>query len=194
MKTKAKLGITCLIATLIAGSANATDCAAWPRFSSSEAYLTPLSVEVSKVGEFFSSYEYSQGIQFTSEMRGSELWLDIVEFPGTTTAAGAPRVVMQIGRLVKDDFETLVLSEDGEGLFAISEDNLRNIGCQFIWGREGGQNPIALIRELYKQMEYYETRLPLSTRWNGSLLGDTTLAMTLNNDLVLPKWVVSAIQ
>ncbi len=182
------------ITMVFSATANATSCLNWPRFFSTEDYLEPLSIDVSQVGSFFSTYVHSEGIQFASEMRGNELWVDITKYPGTTTAAGALRAIMQMGRLVSDDFDTLVLADDGVGLFAISEPKLRDIGCQFIWGRKGGQNPIALMRDLFQGMEYYETRQPLSTRWNGSLLGDSNLAVTLNNEVLVPEWVLNSVK
>lgn len=180
--------------TTVATTASATDCSAWSRFSTNRAYLEPLSVDTSEVGSFFSSYKYAGGVQLSSEMRSDELWIDITEFPGDTTAAAASRIVMQIGRLVEDDFNALVLAEGQTGLFRVPEPELRRIGCQFIWGIEGGENPIALMRELFKSMEHYETGKPVSTNWNGSLLGDTTLALDINNTLFLPKWVMSAVR
>ncbi len=45
------------------------------------------------------------------------------------------------------------------------------------WGREGGQNPIALMRDLYKSMRHYETDQLITTHFKGLLLGDTDLAL-----------------
>jgi hypothetical protein len=134
------LAVITTVLTITASTASATDCSKWSRFSTNREYLEPLSVDSAEVGSFFSSYEHAGGVQLSSELRGDELWLDITEFPGNTTAAAAPRIVMQVGRLVKDDFKVLVLAEDQTGLFAIPEPELRRIGCQFIWGIEGGEN------------------------------------------------------
>lgn len=174
---------------LAAGSA-AASCAEWPRFSTSEGYLEPLSVPAAEIGPHLSASGWTNDVTFASELRGDELWLDITSFPGNSTAAAAPRAILQTGRLAQDGFERLVLAEDGVGLFVIDRPALREIGCQFIWGREGGENPIHLMRILYKSMRHYDGR-PLSTAWTGSLLGDTTLMADINNEILIPAWVLS---
>lgn len=180
--------------TLLASPALATDCSAWSRFSSTEEYLEPLSIPAAQIGEFLTKSPHSQGIVFSSKRHGEEIWLDIVSYPGDTTAAGASRALMQTGRLAGDDFETLVLTDNGQPLFAFSEPDLRNVGCRFIWAREGGENPIALMRELFKSMKDYNSMRPISNAFNGSLMGDSMTAMSLNNDVLVPKWVMSAVQ
>ncbi|WP_154667701.1 hypothetical protein [Leisingera caerulea] len=186
-------GMTLAAILATAAPAFATGCDAWPQFSSNDPYLEPLSVPAKDVGEHLSDWEWSEGMQFTSRLHGSELWLDITHFPGNTTAAGVSRSVMHLGRVADEDFATLVLAEGDTGLFSISEPELRAIGCQFIWGKEGGQNPIALLRELYKALRHYETGAPLSSGFTGHLLGDSTLALELNNKIVLPQWAMSAV-
>jgi len=178
---------------LSATSAEATSCSSWPQFSSTEGYLEPLSVPAGKIGDHLSASPHMDELKFTSELRDTELWLDIVDLPGEATAAAVPRAIMMTGRLTDDSFDTLVLMDQGQGIFALSEPDLRAIGCQFIWGREGGQNPIALMRDLYRSMTDYPTGLPLSTAFNGSLMGDTMLAVRLNNEQLVPKWALSAL-
>jgi hypothetical protein len=165
------------------------DCSAWPRFASTEEYLKPLSVEAVAIGPHLSASEYTQGVELHSEIRGDELWLDVVKYPGTTSAAIAPALIMRVGRLADDNFQSLVLAHEGNGLFKIERGDLRKIGCRFIWGREGGENPIVLMRELYQKLTYYETGAPLSRSFTGSLMGDTGLALNLNNEIVLPAWI-----
>lgn len=183
-----------LYVSSLAGPAAATDCAQWARFSSTQEYLQPLAVPADRIGSHLSASEWSSGVEIESEMHGDELWIDITSFPGDTTAAAGPRAIMMVGRLADESFSHLVLSDAGTGLFAISEPDIRSIGCQFIWGVEGGQNPIALMREMYAAMTHYGTGQPLSTRWNGNLLGDTTIAINVNNEIVLPGWVMSAVE
>lgn len=186
-----------ILAILLASSAAqaaAADCAAWPRFTSSEPYLEPLSVPAAEIGAHLTASSGSNGVRFSSEMRGRDLWLDIIHFPGQTTAATAPAAIMRTGRLADDSFDRLILSHDGTGLFAIDRAPLRNIGCRFIWGREGGENPIALLRELFKDLTYYETGQSLGTGFNGSLLGDTQLALQLNIEVLLPAWVLKDVR
>lgn len=185
--------IPSIIVTFWALEAHATDCDNWPQFSSTEAYLEPLSVNAGDMGDHMNNWEWSDGVQFSTELRDEELWLDILSFPGEASAAVAGRTIMQIGRLASEDFDRLVLADDGTGLFLIEKPDLRRIGCQFIWGREGGQNPIALIRDMYRSLAHYPSGAPLSTAFTGSLMGDTSLALKLNNEVLIPKWAVSAI-
>lgn len=174
--------------------AKATDCNNWVRFSTNAEYLKPISVPAKKIGAHLTESIWSEGIRFDSELKGRELWLDVTYFPGNTTAAGAARAIMQVGRLADESFDQLILSEEDIGLFAISEGKLRDIGCRFIWGREGGENPIALMRDLFSALEHYGTGMPLSADFTGSLLGDTSLALDLNNKILVPGWVMSAVQ
>ena len=135
----------CSIAILFsaATAAQATDCSKWPRFSSSEAYLKPLSVPAEDIGEFLTASKFTDGIVFN--------------------------------------------------IFSISQSQIRYIGCRFIWDREGGENPIALIREFYKALSWYPGGRPISTNWTGSLIGDTSLAVSLGNEVVMPQWAISAL-
>mgnify|MGYP006281628591 CR=1 FL=1 len=183
-----------LLLACSAGQAAATDCSAWPRFASSEPYLKPLSVPAAEIGAHLTASSWSDGVEFSSEMRGRDLWLDITHFPGQTSAAAAPAAIMRTGRLADNSFDRLVLSHDGTGLFSINRGPLREIGCRFIWGREGGENPIALLRELYQQLSYYETGQSRGSGFNGSLLGDTHRALQLNNEVLLPAWVIEDVR
>lgn len=178
----------------LATGAQAMDCSEWAHFSSSEEFLEPLSVPAKKIGKHLTSSEYSDGVVFSSRRKGKDVWLDIEKFPGTTTAIAGTRAIMMAGRLMDENFERLVLEDDGKPVFAISEPDLRAVGCQFIWAREGGQNPIALMRELYRAMVWYEDGRPMSAQWNGSLLGDTTLAASLSVDVLMPEWAMSAVE
>ena len=194
MLNKKFLEMTLLCVSCGFPSVSFADCSAWSRFSSTEEYLEPLSVEAGKIGSHLSASEFSQGVEMRSEIRGDELWLDVEKYPGTTSAAIAPSLIMRVGRLADDSFQSLVLAHEGKGLFKIERDDLRKIGCRFIWGREGGENPIALMRELYQGLTYYETGAPLSRSFTGSLLGDTGLTMRLNNEVVLPAWILEDIK
>ncbi len=174
-------------------SAALSDCSAWSKFSSKENYLEPLSVDAAQIGTHLNASKYSQGVILQSEIRGDELWVDVVKYPGTTSAAIAPSLIMRVGRLADDNFGSLVLAHEGKGLFKIQRDDLRTVGCRFIWGREGGENPIALMREMYQGLTYYQSGAPLSRSFTGSLLGDTGLTMRLNNEVVLPAWILEDI-
>ena len=194
MRKTLKTFLSTVAVLMSAHTAQATNCSEWSRFSSSEDYLKPLSVPADQIGPHLSASKWSEGIEFTSRRKGDEIWLDIASYPGTTTAAGGPRAIMMVGRLADESFDRLVLSEEGEGVFAISERDLRSVGCRFIWGRTGGENPIALLREMYPPMVWYENGQPLSTAWDGSLLGDSQRAILIGTEVIIPKWVMSAVQ
>jgi len=185
---------TAVMALGIASGAGATTCEQWSYFSSTEEFLEPLSVSSKKIGKHLTASEYSDGVVFSSRRKGKDVWLDIEKFPGSSSAIASTRALMMAGRLMDENFERLVLEDDGKPIFAISESKLREIGCQFIWSREGGQNPLALMRELYQAMVWYEDGRPMSTLWNGSLLGDTSLAAQLSAQVLMPEWAMSAVE
>ncbi|WP_288929228.1 hypothetical protein [uncultured Maritimibacter sp.] len=184
-----------IISVLIAPTAAfATDCTAWRSFVASEDYLKPLSLSPSEVAVVLNASEYSSGLEVSTELRGQELWLDITLFPGDAPAVAGTAAIMKVGRLVDADFDALVLSDDGTPIFSISEPVSRELGCQFIWGREGGENPIHLMRILMKNLMRYETGKPVATGFTGSLLGDTNLALQINNEVLVPEWAFSSIR
>lgn len=171
----------------------ATDCSAWSRFSSTEEYLSPLSLKPNDLAVALNTSEYSSGLEVSIMQRGTELWLDITRFPGDAPVVTGTAAIMKVGRLLDADFEKIVLADNDTPLFFIEEPVLREIGCQFIWGREGGENPIHLMRILMKNLIRYETGQPVTTGFTGHLLGDTTLAMRINNEVLAPEWAMSAV-
>lgn len=182
-------------ALLLAPSASqATDCSRWPRFASSEAYLQPLSVSASDIDDHLNSSVDLEGIEIAAELAGRDLQLDVLHYPGGVTAAAALRVVFIIGRLSDESYDRLVLMDEGEPLFYISEPDLRSVGCRFIWRRQAGENPIALMRDFYSNLYNYENDQPVVRGLNGSLLGDTQRILQANNEVVLPAWIGSAIE
>lgn len=185
---------TVLLGLMASGPANATDCSSWSIGRSTEAYLAPLSVPPAKIGAYLSASQYAGGVKFKSWMKGKELWLDITDYPGSASAAMGPSSVMQVGRLAGPGFTKLVLADGGKGVFSVDEPALRSIGCQFIWGHKGGQNPIALMRMLFRSMKSYQTGQPLSTGFTGALLPDTNLALQINNKVFMPGWALSAVK
>lgn len=138
--------------------------------------------------------QFSSGLEITAELRARELWLDVTLFPGDAPVVTATAAIMKTGRLVDADYDLLVLSDDGTPVFSIAESVTRELGCQFIWGREGGENPIHLMRILMKNLMRYETGQPVTTGFTGHLLGDTNLALSINNEVLAPEWAMSAVQ
>ena len=137
---------------------------------------------------------WADGIKVSVEEHGDELWLDVTEFPGTTVVVAAQRVIWLAARLSAGHQKKLVFADGGEGVFEIDELIIKDIGCRFVIGQQSGENPIALLREFYDALDYYHTGLRVAPPFNGSLLGDTSTAMAVNNDIFIPKWVLSAVK
>ena len=193
-KMKVFLGATALAAMFFASGALANPCGSnyWPGTLPEH---EPNSVPVSELGAFLSTFPTAEGIKFKVEIKPDELWIDVLEYPGKVSVAAASRIVFIIGRIVDGEFGSLVLADAGEGLFRISEDDIKAIGCQFVWGVEGrGQNPIALIRQFADALTYYDTGHRVAMPFNGSLLGDTNKAMAVLNQAVNPQWVLRTVE
>ena len=137
---------------------------------------------------------WADGVKISVDGRGKELWLDVTEYPGTTAIAATPRIIWLIGRISSGAQTRVVFSDGKKGLFAIDEPILKNIGCRFVIGQEGGENPIALMREFYDALTYFDTGARVAPRFNGSLLGDTMIALDVNNKVFVPAWVANAVK
>lgn len=187
-------GATALAVLFSGGGVLANECGSnyWPGTLPEH---EPNSVSVSELSSFLATFPTAEGIKFKVEIKPGELWIDILEYPGEVTVAAAPRVLFIIGRITDGEFGSLVLADAGEGLFRISEDDIRAIGCQFVWGVEGrGQNPIALLREFSDALTYYDTGRRVALPFNGSILGDTNKAMAALNEAVTPQWVLRTVE
>lgn len=187
-------GVTALAMLFSASGALANECGSnyWPGTLPEH---EPNSVAVSELGEFFLTFPAAEGIKFDVEVKPGELWIDVLEYPGDVTVAAASRILFIIGRIADGEFGSLVLADADEGLFRISETDIRAIGCQFVWGVEGrGQNPIALIRQFADALRYYDTGRRVALSFNGSLLGDTNKAVAVLNEAVNPQWVLRTVE
>ena len=174
--------------------ASSTDCSAWPEFSSVDPALQPQSVAVSDIQNYINGLVTSEGVVFDIENQDNELWIDIVYVPDNATVISGLCAVMQLGRLVSGDFEKIVLSDEGKGIYQLPEPKLREIGCQFIWGAEGGQNPIYLIRVFFENLEMYPDAKKAVSGFSGHLMGDTNLAMEYHNNQFAKQWILSALE
>ena len=163
-------------------------------FSGKNDLTKPSSVMVSSIPEFVESASWSDGIRVTASEQGDDVLLDVVEFPGTTSVAAAARVVWLIGRVMDTDAKKVVFVDEDEPLFAIDAAVLKNIGCRFVIGEEAGENPIALMREFYDAVVHSASGKRIAPVFTGSLLGDTSAAMVVNNEVFVPGWVMSAVK
>lgn len=173
--------------------ASANQCST-PYFAGTLPEHEVASVKVSQLGEFLGSFPTAEGVKFDIDVRPEELWVDVVEYPGDVTVAAASRILFIIGRVADGEFGKLVLADEGEGIYQISEADIRAIGCQFVWGVEGrGQNAIALVRQLADNLEYYGTGQRVGRRFTGAPLGDTMAALDVLNNFINPNWVMRTV-
>lgn len=134
-----------------------------------------------------------QGVKYSTSLKGRDLWLDVVEYPGDVTALASIRAILIIGRVVKPEYHKLVLADGSEGIFEISYADLHSIGCQFVWSVEGnGQNPIVLNRQLADALRYYPDGGRVAPIFTGSLFGDTNKMLSTFNEVVYPKWLLKS--
>lgn len=159
---------------------------------SAEPHLEPLSVPAPEIGAWLTASPYSNGIRFTSVMQGHDLRLDIIDFPDRAPEVGSIRALMQLGRVVKADFERLVLVDGQEALFVVAEKDLRNVGCQFVWPVESGANPIELMRKLVEALREEEGGHPIEGLSATGSAGTTLQAVAIVQDHLNPAWVASA--
>jgi|JI7StandDraft_1071085.scaffolds.fasta_scaffold307921_1 hypothetical protein len=137
---------------------------------------------------------WTEGVKVSIEEQGDELWVDVTEYPGAASLAAAVRIAWLIGRVSSGSHQSVVFSDEGKGLYVIDETTLAHIGCRFVVEQEGGENPIVLMREFYDALLTYEDKTRVAPEYNGSLLGDTNTALTVNNEVFVPGWVLSAIK
>ncbi|WP_085033618.1 hypothetical protein [Ensifer aridi] len=125
-----------LLATTVAASAQPQSCGSefWPGTLPEHEVD---SVEVADIQEFLDTAPAVDGIEFAAALKGDELWLDVVRYPGDLTIVASIRTLFVIGRVVKTQYKKLVLADNGTGLFEVSYADLHAIGCQFFWGSKG---------------------------------------------------------
>lgn len=174
--------------------AHATDCSAWTQFQASDAYLAPQSIDLSRLQDQLNAGDEAEGMIFEFKQVDGDVWMDVGYVPGEASALAGLRTAFMTFRLLSDDFDDFIFADGKTGLFKISEPKAREIGCQFIWGREGGQNPIYLMRVFYENLLNYDDGQPVVVGFNGSLMGDTNLAMTFNNEVFVQKWLLTALE
>lgn len=151
------------------------------------------SVPASEIDNFVERSDFSDGFRTKTIVKGDELWIDIVEYPGTTTAAAATRIAFIIGRAIKGSPEKIVFADGDKAVFSVPSIKLKDIGCQFSFGEEGGENPIALMREFFSSMTKVDTGKSFSEVFTGNLFADTNSAFMINNEFFVKDWVLSAV-
>ena len=182
---------------LLSGGALAEEPPRWLRsesFESSDPEKKPRHVPISALEATINRAEWSDGIEVSVEHCGRDLCLDLISIPGETPLVAVVRVIFIVGRLTMEEFEALKLVDEGEVVYVIEGDRIREIGAAFVWGEpDNGQNPIHLNR-----MFVDAVRLPDGSRANprftGSLLGDTNLSMRFLGEDFARNFVLSALE
>ena len=163
-------------------------------FAGTNDLTKPSSVSIAGISDFVEAASWSDGIRVRASEQGDDVLLDVVAYPGTTSVAAATRVVWLIGRIMNTNAKTVVFVDEKKELFSIDAMVLKNIGCRFVVGEKAGENPIALMREFYDAVLYSGSGKRIAPIFTGSLLGDTSAAMTANNEVFVPGWVMSAVK
>jgi len=178
---------------IIGTAASAADCAGI-QLRGSVDNAPADTVQAGQLESWLNSSEWTGGVKLDVEERGKDLALDVTLFPGQTTAAAAGRIAMLVGRVTVGDFERIVFVDGGRNQFYIDFPLLKNIGCRFVVGEaSGGENPIALMRELFDGLRDM-SGLRVAPPYTGALLGDTMIATTVNNEVFVPRWAMSAVK
>jgi hypothetical protein len=182
-------GGACLCAMTVSAVAQVQTCGA-DYFPGTTSEHEVGSVPVISLKKFLNTNPSTEGMKFDIEQKGSELWIDPFQAPPTISALIAVRTLFIVGRVTQPTYKTLVLADEGQGIFQIPYSSMHKIGCQFVWGVEGrGQNPIALTREFVDALQRYPDGLRVAPEFNGSLLGDTNRALTTMTSVVYPQWL-----
>ncbi len=156
---------------------------------SEEAHLQPLSISPTDIGAALTASSFSHGIQFVSKLQDRELHLSVTHVPAAMPEVGPIRAIMQLGRLVDDGFDQLVLVNHGRKLFVISEPELRDIGCRFVWPGKSSSDPILLLRETVQAIHGYDTDEPINNQPSGAPLLDGAHALRLIGETLNPAWL-----
>lgn len=75
----------------------ATDCSAWSQFYTSQNYLEPLSIDPLEVDDTLNASEFSRGLEISTELRGRELWIDVLSFPGDAPVVTGTAAIIKLG-------------------------------------------------------------------------------------------------
>lgn len=165
-------------------SVPALACDGYATRVSSENHLQPKSVQVGRLADALNASPYSSGIQFASSIKRGDLLLDITSYPQQAPELGTIRALMQIGRLVDDGFEQLVLVDNGRPLFTVSREKLRQVGCRFNWSKNTGDNPLLLMTEMVASLRRANTGEVLVA--GSSAAPHQVVAIVLNE--INPLW------
>lgn len=159
-------------------------CDEYTTRASGAEHLQPVSVQASLLADTLNASPYSTGIRFAASIEGSDLLLEITDYPKQAPEVGTIRALMQIGRIVDDGFERMVLVEDEKPLFTVTREELRKVGCRFNWPNNTGDNPLLLMGEMVASLRRADTGEKL---FSGSS-APTYEAVTIVLEEINPLW------
>lgn len=194
MSRLAALALLAIAFCVAAGASRADACAARRLPMSAFALPGPAFVPAGEVGPALAAASSLGDLAFASELRGRELWLDVTRFPATARLTEVAQALLGVAHLADDTFDLLVLADDGQGLFAITEPDLRAAGCRYLGAAPGVASPLYLLHDLARGFGDYRTGEPLAPGFGAGFRDDTELALSVVGDVILPQWALSAMR
>ncbi|QMU59032.1 MAG: hypothetical protein GKR98_13025 [Boseongicola sp.] len=172
-------------------TAHANPCEPHSYRPSSDPHLAAGSVPNTSLDQHLNLSQYAHGIQFDIEQDGGDLRVDIIGYPAEAQLAAGLFMLLQISRLAQDDFERLVLVEEGEEIFSLDGQIARRNGCQALWGVSTAGSPLPLFVDIMGAVKDAEGHV-LIPRYSGNWLSDMNIALEAFNEAIAPEWIFSA--
>ena len=181
----------CMISAGTIGSAN--PCIGGPYVPSAAPHLAPGSVPSDQLAEHLHSWDYSHGIQFDISLVGEQLRVDIIDFPGETRLVAGLFAILQISRLVEEDFGMLVLMDEGRGRFAFRGSEARTQGCRTLWGVDTTGTAIPMFIDIMRNVVDSDSQR-ITPAYTGYFLADINRALDTFNQVIAPEWIYSSVR
>lgn len=181
------------IISLAGGSsvAAADPCEGGPYAQSDASHLEPGSIPADELASVLNSWNYSHGIQFDISLVGEQLRVDITEFPSGTQLVAGLFSLLQISRLVEEEFGMLVLMDQGRGLFAVRGSEARVNGCRTLWGVATGGTPVPPMVGIMQNFVNADSQR-ITPIYSGAFISDVNRALDTFNQVIAPEWIHSA--
>src|SRR4051812_34538682 len=186
-----------LMAVLGANAAVANEVPYWLHSQAFEAH-DPVrkahSISVAEIDNYVNTEEASTGVTWKVQpCHGPALCLDVVHLKGTSRPLDVVRGIWIVGRMVSEDFPEMDLVDGDKVVYRIDWKRIREVGKAFVWKEEGnGQNPIHLNRMFVDSLRNADGS-HAAHPMNGSLMGDTMIAIKFMTDELTPKFALSAL-
>jgi hypothetical protein len=182
-----------LVAALVsslASSADANPCETFKYQPSSSPHLKAGSVQNNELDQHLNASKYAHGIQFDIEQNGDDLRVDLIAYPKEVQLVAGLFMLLQVARLAQDDFERLVLVDQGEAIFSFDGRTARKNGCQALWGVSAAGSPLPLLVDMMGAAQDADG-IALIPKYTGSWLSDMNIALEAFNTLIAPNWIYS---